>query len=452
MLGIIFLLVAIILYLTGHRRFSLLLFIFMSARFMSIIPMRTMAFNGVDLAIVYMVVISLIQGARCIKFREDPELPKIIRRLAIFLVTSFIVGMIYYGLTPFQSFMGCRQLWLFPAYFFLRNVPPKDIIWLFKILFYISLIHAILYIIQCLTGLPVLGELAPELDVITNTLRYNNHPIYMTLFFYLSLLFPKYFGKKISLLSALIFAVAAFLTMTRTIIVLMILLSVLGIYLSGKKTTIIKFAIIGAIIIIPLSAALSARFGEEAGTDGDVEALIHGEFIDYARTGIKPKEAGTLTYRIAWVYERAEYVLTHGVVEFIFGLGFLPPSEPAVASRLYNFKVGAFNDDIGIISPNQTPDIGYGNIIAQYGVVGAILFLSLWIRLTLIHARNKRSSPIIFCMFLYLLTLFGTSIAGQGISIQGLLILPYLTANLALMESSKESPIRNTQFNDCNTY
>ena len=132
MLGIIFLLVAIILYLTGHRRLSLLLFIFMSARFMSIIPMRIMAFNGLDLAIVYMVVISLIQGVRCIKFREDPELPKIIRRLAIFLVTSFIVGMIYYGLTPFQSFMGCRQLWLFPAYFFLRNVPPKDIIWLFK--------------------------------------------------------------------------------------------------------------------------------------------------------------------------------------------------------------------------------------------------------------------------------------------------------------------------------
>lgn len=40
--------------------------------------------------------------------------------------------------------------------FFLRDVPKDDIIWLFKALYYITLIHALLYIIQCSTGLPVL--------------------------------------------------------------------------------------------------------------------------------------------------------------------------------------------------------------------------------------------------------------------------------------------------------
>ena len=138
--------------------------------------------------------------------------------------------------------------------------------------YYITLIHALLYIIQCSTGLPVLGVATPEYDRITHTLRYNNHPVYMTLFFYLSLLFPNYIGKQISKFSAIVFAAAVFITMTRTIMVFVVLFTFLGIFLSGKKSTILKFSIIGAILFIPLSDALLSRFGEKAGTKGDIFA------------------------------------------------------------------------------------------------------------------------------------------------------------------------------------
>ena len=440
--GIIVLFIALLLHFSGNRRYSLLLFVFMALRFMNIVPQRVMVISGVDLAIVYMIVVTLSQQIKNIPFAEDNKIPLYIKRLSVFLVISFIVGMFYYGLTPFQSFMGCRQLWLFPAYFFLRSVPKDDVVWLFKALYYITFVHAILYIIQCSTGLPVLGELAPEYDRITHTLRYNNHPIYMTLFLYLSLLFPKYIGNKLSKFAAIVFAVAAFITMTRTIIVFVVLFSLLGIYLNGKKSTILKFAILGAIILIPLSEALISRFSEDAGTEGDITALLHGRFIDYANTGFAPEGVGTLTYRFAWVYERVEYMVSKGIIEAVFGLGFLPPSEPDVAKRLYDFKVGAV-DDSGIISPTVTPDIGYGNIIAQYGFVGAFIFISLWIRLVKIHSRKKYNHPIVFCMYLYLLTLFGLTIAGQGISLQGMLILPYLTSNLALMSLSKDESIHN---------
>lgn len=436
--AIIVLLIALFLHFSGKRRYSLLLFVFMALRFMNIVPQRVMVISGVDLAIVYMIVVTLSQHIKNIAFAGDKKITLYIKRLSVFLAISFIVGMFYYGLTPFQSFMGSRQLWLFPAYFFLRSVPKDDIVWLFKALYYITFVHAVLYIIQCSTGLPVLGELAPEYDKITQTLRYNNHPIYMTLFLYLSLLFPKYIGKKLSMFGVLVFTIAAFITMTRTIIVFVVIFSTLGIYLSGKKSTILKFVIVGAIILIPLSDALSSRFGEEAGTEGDITAILHGRFIDYANSGVAPDGVGTLTYRIAWVYERAGYMLTNGIVEMIFGLGFLPPSEPAVATRLYDFKVGAVDENLGIISPTQTPDIGYGNVIAQYGFVGAFLFLMIWIRLVKIHRMNLKKNPIIFCMYLYLLTILGLSIAGQGISLQGMLILPYLTSNLALMSSSEE--------------
>lgn len=442
MLGLIVLLIALLLHFTGYRRYSLLLFVFMALRYMSIVPMTVMVVNGIDLAIVYMIIVTVSQRIQMLAFTEDYKLKDCISRLSLFLIISFAVGMIYYGLTPFQSFMGCRQLWLFPAYFFLRDVPKDDIIWLFKALYFITLIHALLYIIQCSTGLPVLGVAAPEYDRITHTLRYNNHPVYMTLFFYLSLLFPNYIGNKISKFSAIVFAAAAFITMTRTIIVFVVLFTVLGIYLSGKKSTILKFSIIGAILFIPLSDALLSRFGEKAGTQGDISALVNGRFIDYAHTAKAHDDVGTLTYRFAWVYERAEYMLTNGIVESVFGLGFLPPSEPEVAKRLYNFKIGLAGNN-KIIGPTFTPDIGYGNIIAQYGFLGAFFFISLWVRLLKIHSRNRENHPIIFCMYLYLMTLFALSISGQGISLQGMLILPYLTSNLALISSSKEESIHN---------
>lgn len=437
MLGLVVLLIALILHFSGYRRYSLLLFVFMALRYMGIVPMAVMTVNGIDLALVYMIIVTVSQRVQTVTFTEDSKLKDCISRLSLFLIISFAVGMVYYGLTPFQSFMGCRQLWLFPAYFFLRDVPKDDIIWLFKALYYITLIHALLYIIQCTTGLPVLGVAAPEYDRITHTLRYNNHPVYMTLFFYLSLLFPNYIGEKISKFSAIVFAAAAFITMTRTIIVFVVLFIILGIYLSGKKSTILKFAIIGAILFIPLSDALLSRFGEKTGTKGDISALVHGRFKDYALTGKAHDDVGTLTYRFAWVYERAEYMLTKGIVESVFGLGFLPPSEPEVAKRLYKFKIGLV-DNNKIVGPTFTPDIGYGNIIAQYGFLGAFFFISLWVRLVKIHRMNLKKNPIVFCMYLYLLTLFSLSIAGQGISLQGMLILPYLTSNFALMSLDEE--------------
>ena len=442
MLGLVLLLIALLLHFTGYRRYSLLLFVFMALRYMKIVPMAVMAVNGIDLAIVYMIIVTVSQRIQTLAFTEDSKLLFCISRLSLFLIISFAVGMIYYGLTPFQSFMGCRQLWLFPAYFFLRDVPKDDIIWLFKALYYITLIHALLYIIQCSTGLPVLGVATPEYDRITHTLRYNNHPVYMTLFFYLSLLFPNYIGKQISKFSAIVFAAAVFITMTRTIMVFVVLFTFLGIFLSGKKSTILKFSIIGAILFIPLSDALLSRFGEKAGTKGDIFAFIHGRFIDYAHTGKAHDDVGTLTYRFAWVYERAEYMLTNGIVESVFGLGFLPPSEPEVAKRLYNFKIGLV-DQNKIISPTFTPDIGYGNIIAQYGFLGAFFFISLWVRLVKIHFENREYHPITFCMYLYLLTLFALSISGPGISYQDMLILPFLSSNLALMPSTNEKSIKN---------
>ena len=68
MLGLVVLLIALLLHFTGYRRYSLLLFVFMALRYMKIVPMAVMAVNGIDLAIVYMIIVTVSQRIQTLAF------------------------------------------------------------------------------------------------------------------------------------------------------------------------------------------------------------------------------------------------------------------------------------------------------------------------------------------------------------------------------------------------
>ena len=118
MLGLVVLLIALLLHFTGYRRYSLLLFVFMALRYMKIVPMAVMAVNGIDLAIVYMIIVTVSQRIQTLAFTEDSKLLFCISRLSLFLIISFAVGMIYYGLTPFQSLWDAANCGCFRHIFF----------------------------------------------------------------------------------------------------------------------------------------------------------------------------------------------------------------------------------------------------------------------------------------------------------------------------------------------
>lgn len=76
MLGLVVLLIALLLHFTGYRRYSLLLFVFMALRYMKIVPMAVMAVNGIDLAIVYMIIVTVSQRIQTLAFTEDYRLKR----------------------------------------------------------------------------------------------------------------------------------------------------------------------------------------------------------------------------------------------------------------------------------------------------------------------------------------------------------------------------------------
>lgn len=109
MLGLVVLLIALLLHFTGYRRYSLLLFVFMALRYMKIVPMAVMAVNGIDLAIVYMIIVTVSQRIQTLAFTEDSN-----------------IVILYQPTLPFPNYIFCSGndiLWSY-SFSILYGMPP----------------------------------------------------------------------------------------------------------------------------------------------------------------------------------------------------------------------------------------------------------------------------------------------------------------------------------------
>ena len=103
MLGLVVLLIALLLHFTGYRRYSLLLFVFMALRYMKIVPMAVMAVNGIDLAIVYMIIVTVSQ--RIILYQPTLPFPNYIFCSGNDILWSYSFSILY-GMPPIVAVSG----------------------------------------------------------------------------------------------------------------------------------------------------------------------------------------------------------------------------------------------------------------------------------------------------------------------------------------------------------
>lgn len=429
MLGAIILIIAILLY-PSQKRWSILLFIIFSMQGLRLLPDEVMGIKFLDMAFVYMIAINIYS---LIYERENtfflPYERFFVWALLSFLLCSAAFSFIYYDFSLMQILQGGRHLFLFAAYFFLRKLSREDIEWVIKALFYITLIHAGLYIIQCITKLPVLLVSAKTaMNVRTGEFRYYNYPILMTFYILLALLHPEQLGNKLAKFSILIMAVAIVLTQGRTYIVANAMICLVGLLMRGKLTRVAQWAIIGGIAILPFMDAALSRFTEDK-TESDIAQILSGDFMSAAQTG--QLQQGNLTYRFAWVAERYLYLKDRPLGERVFGLGMISDSQTDVVNRKYRFVVGLSDKEHGIYQLS-TPDIAWGNFLTRFGALGTILVLALWITLCIYLFKLRKLHPFLLCEFLFLLYLFFVSIAESHISDLGNLVFPILLCALGL--------------------
>lgn len=453
MLGIALLILALIMYPTQYKRWSIFLFIIFSLQGLRFIPEDVIGFKYLDMAFIYMIAINVYSSIY--ERNTTHYLPYeryLVWGLLGFLLCSATFSMIHYRFSFMQVLQGGRHLFLFAAYFFLRKTRKEDIEWVMKALLYITILHAILYSIQCITKLPVLLVDAKEImKERSGDLRYYNFPILMTFYLLFALLHPEQIGSRFAKVSVLIMAIAILLTQGRTYIVANALICLVGLLLRGKLTRVAQWAIIGGIAILPFMDVAFSRFTEDK-TESDITQILRGEFINAAQTG--QLQQGTLTYRFAWVYERYLYIKDRPIGEKAFGLGMISDSQTDIVNSKYHFAIGLSDKEHGVYQLS-TPDIAWGNFVTKFGAVGTIILLSLWIALFVYMFKLRHLHPLLQCEFLFLLYLSITSISESHLSDLGNLAFPMLLCAFGLslyLEYGDDEEEEDEEYNNDEEY
>ena len=421
MIGILILITAIYLYLVGNKRISILIFLGMLNGGYQVLTDGVIGIKNLDIAFIYMVVICIYSQIYEKPPKDEFGIRKHVYWLFAFMVCSVLFSYIHYGFTFTQILQGSRHLWFFMSFLFLRKLRYKDFLWIFEKLYYITLITAVLYSIQVLFNLPVLPYAITledvSIDRYTGVARYYNAPSFLTFFLVTSIIAPQLIKKfRFSRLCPFVLFIALICTQGRTYIGTTLAIIALGLLMTRKFSNFVRYAFILVVVLLPFSDLLLNRFEgrEKGGTSDDIENIINGKFIDAVEKG-NAHNMGTMTYRFAWVYERAAYLSNRPFGENIFGLGLITDSQYDIVHQIYHFNMG-LSDEKGTISQMTTPDIAWGNMISQFGYLGGILLFTLWIKLTITIYKHRMSNIFVLIAFLSLIKLLFDSFSSVGIS------------------------------------
>ena len=413
MLGILLLLVTLILYFNPRYRYlSYFLYLSFMMGYSGGFGLWTDAVLGMknkDLAIIYTFVINaylILQG----KFYL-PRLPwmKYYKILVVFIGLTALFSWVYYHFTPYQILQGGRDYLLIASLPILIRIKPFELDKIIRLMIIVVAITSVLYILQIVIGKPIMpynGEWG--FDSSTGLVRLYNSPANLSFFLTMTFIAPYYFSKRRINFYRIRFFVALICTLGRTGIFTGIMTVFLALILTGKFSKTVKYGVLIGLLMIPFIGTLSSRF-EEGGTDNDLQQILAGNFDENYQRG----EGATMTYRLAWVYERADYLLHRPLGEQIFGMGFISDSQPVV-QRKYHFFLGLLNKETGQVAQLVTPDIAYGNLLTKLGFVGTVIFLMFAVHLAVFFFKQRKQHPLFVICSAFTITMFIVSFAGSS--------------------------------------
>lgn len=413
MFGIALLLIALCLYFNPKYRYiSYFIYLSFMLGYGGGFGLTTDAVLGVknrDMAIVYTFLISTY-----LVLKKEYRFPKArfmwwYKLLLCFLVCSIVFSYLYYEFSLYQILQGGRSFLLVFSLPILCRIKPQELSELMSLLLWVTIITSVLYILQIVLGRPLMpynGE--PSIDKTIGLIRMYNSPALLEFFLALTFVVPRYFGKRVNILR-IVFFVALICTFGRTGIFSTVMVILLSVLFLGKATKLLKTVVIIGILFVPFMGIISDRF-EKGGTEDDISVLRSGGYEDFSSD-----EGGTMTYRIAWVYERFDYLIHRPIGEQIFGLGLISDSQPLVTKK-YNFRIGLIDSETGIPVQLSTPDIAYGNLLTKLGFGGGIIYLCILISLAMFLYKNRKANALTIVCAAQIIMLFVLSMSGSMLS------------------------------------
>lgn len=388
-----------------------------------------------DLAIIYTCVISLYLISQ-----NNYKLPKIefikwYKLFIIFLLCSIVFSSIHYGFSFYQILQGGRDYLLIFSLPILMKIKANELSKLMNLLLCVTIITSILFILQIVVGHPLMPYSGkPGIDPTVGLIRMYNSPALLNFFLIFTFVKPEYFGKKVNLLRILFF-IALICTFGRTGIFSTIVSVLLAMMFLGKASKMIKTIVIIGILFIPFIGMVTSRF-EKGGTSDDLSYITSGNFKDYSRG-----EGGTMAYRIAWVYERFDYLSSRPIGEQIFGLGLISESQPIV-NKMYNFRVGNIVQDTGLPTQLYTPDIAYGNILTKLGFMGGIVYLLFVINIAIFLYKNRKVNYLTIICSAQSIMLFVLSFSGSDLGEPKSFVMYFVAIGTMFMSCDKKFVIK----------
>jgi hypothetical protein len=451
MIGLILLFISILLYMNVKtRKYSILLFISFSYSGLRVLTDEVIGLKNIDIAIIYTCIICLFT-----LLYERKKIETVLDKwCGILMATIFICALFsffHYGFSFMQILQGGRAYLILFSFWFLKRQSCKDIKWVIKILFFLTYITAILYVLQVVFKVPLLPYGETKIDPGTGLLRMYNEPIFLVQFIFLTCLFPEYVrttysNSKFIRFAPMVLLVALLLTQSRMYTFMSLAFLCIGLLIKGKMGKTFKIAILITIVILPLSSVLSDRI-EGANTSQDLKSVFSGDYKKSVTSGGALE--GSLSYRFAWVYERTEYLKNRPISEKLFGLGIISESQVSTINKLYRFRIGIPDPESGYVQQIGTPDISYGSFIASFGYLGAIVCILFWFSICRYLYKNRKLHPFVFSYSIYIMFCFVASFTG-GYLIFKNLVMPFLL--IALVNNKKYNISINTNDSSFNRH
>lgn len=341
-----------------------------------------------------------------------------------FLVFSSIFSFVYYNLSPTQIIQGGRHFILLLSLPILYKCSKQEFKKIVELLLYVCIFEGILYIPQVILGtnlLPYAGEV--ETDDATGLYRYYNFPENLALFLCLSFSTSSLFKVKNTNYLKILFLIVLACTLGRSLIILNIFTLFLYILLNSNTGRYKNQLVVLVILITPLFFFLSSRFSE-GGTENDLDTILEGGFAE----DFQSESSSTMTYRLAWAFERGYYLSERPLGEQIFGMGMVSESQDWVNNK-YDFMIG-LTDESDQVAQLRTPDIAYGNMITQMGFGGSILYMIFTATLAAFFWKKRKKSPYFAYYAVSITLVFILGFAGSTFSEPQYFAMPFLMTSL----------------------
>ncbi|GHT51346.1 hypothetical protein AGMMS49982_08530 [Bacteroidia bacterium] len=417
----------------GHKIPALFVFFFFVTACFNLIPEEWTEFlfisKGSDYALLILFGIIAIDTIEVKNYFKPDPLIKYVGLFWAFLLLLVLHSKIYVGLSWGEIIRVCRYQFFWLIYFVFRNMEKEQLEKLLRYLFNVTVVCAILFIVQIFTGDNILvtdsgGGRVNFFGM--DFYRFYNYPSMLTFFVMMALYCNPYKGMW-KTTTSVILVTALLGGFHRSWIGFFALAIFVNHVMQRPRLQQIRIFVTTAIIGLFVMVFMGYKFVHSR-TYTDIQLVMAGNFssIDLDALGDMSdlvEEQGTFFFRMGHLWERNQY-LVENPKAMLLGAGLIPEDSPK-ANR-FDFKIGLPDKDTGNTQQILTPDISYSMLFIWFGYIGTALNLLLFIYLMFFFYKNRDNRYGLFT-FSYWILLLGTSFFSYTLILPITYILPLMS-------------------------